>query len=132
MGEHQLGERRAALAQREHRAGVRDRGLDLLAVAHDARVPEQPLDVGGTERGNQLGIEAREGAAEGLSLAQDRQPRETRLESLEAHALVQAALVEHGAPPLLVVVALVQGVAIAETANSPGKGIAQGRPRAVR
>ena len=132
MGEHELGKRRAALAQCEHRAGVRNRGLDLLAVANDARVPEQPLDVGGPERGDQLGIEPREGAAESLALAQDRQPRETRLESLEAHTLVQAALVEHGTPPLLVVVALVQGVAIAETANSPGKGIAQGRPLAVR
>ena len=48
----------------------------------------------GPERGDQLGIEAREGAAESLALAQDRQPRETRLESLEAHTLVQAALVD--------------------------------------
>ena len=88
--------------------------------------------VGLAELGDELGIEAGEGRPERLALAQDRDPRETRLERLEADPLVQAALVDDRAPPLLVVVARVQRIARAEAAKSLRRGIAQGCPDAVR
>src|SRR5262249_33918810 len=42
---HERLEGRPYLAQRERGPGVRDRGLDLAAVADDAGVAEEPLDV---------------------------------------------------------------------------------------
>ena len=96
------------IAQRDRRARVGDRGLDLAAVPDDPGVGEQPLDVRLAELGDALGVEARERRAEVLALAQDRQPREPGLEALQAEALVQPALVHHRPAPLLVVVAVVR------------------------
>ena len=94
----ELLERRAGLAQRDGRARVRDRRLDLAAVADDRRVGEQPLDVALAEPGDRIRVEAGERGAEALALAQDRQPGQARLEALEAEALVDAALVVTGRP----------------------------------
>ena len=116
-------ERVARLAQRQRRAGICDRRLDLAAVAHDRVVEEQALDVVFRELRDHLGIEARERAPEGLALAQDRQPRQAGLEALEAEPLVDAALVAHRPAPLVVVVGGVERVAPAEAAN-----VAQLRP----
>jgi hypothetical protein len=41
-------------------AGVGDRRLDLGAVAHDAGVREQPVDLRGVEAGHDVGVEAGE------------------------------------------------------------------------
>jgi hypothetical protein len=73
-------------------------------MADDARVAEQPLDVTVAEACDRIGIEVRERVPEVLALAQDRQPRETGLEPLEAEPLVEAALVPHRPAPFLVVV----------------------------
>ena len=73
-------------------------------MANDARIREQPLDGPLIEARDAVRVEAGEGRAKGLTLAEDRQPREPRLEALEAEALVDAALVGHRAAPLLVVV----------------------------
>ena len=108
---HELVQRRARLAQREHAARVRDRRFDLAAVPHDARVAEQPLDATFGEARDRVGVEVRERAAEVLALAQDRQPREARLEPFEAEPLVEAALVRDRTAPLLVVVRDVERVA---------------------
>src|SRR5207248_8477461 len=89
---------------------VGDRGLDLAAVADDPGVGEQPLDVGLAKARDALGIEPSKPMAESLALAQDRDPRETRLEPLETEALVQPALVAHRASPLLVVVGDVERI----------------------
>src|SRR4051812_33145575 len=86
---------RHVVAERERRARVRDRGLDLAAVADDRRVAEETLHVALAEPRDALRIEAFEGGAEPVALAQDRDPRQTRLEPLEAEPLVEAALVEH-------------------------------------
>ena len=56
------------------------------------------------KRATASGSKPGERRAEALALAQDRDPREPGLESLEAEALVQAALVAHRPAPLLVVV----------------------------
>src|SRR5581483_12465011 len=96
---HELVQRCAGVAQCEDALRVRDRRLDLAAVADDACVAEQPLDVALAEARDLLRNEVRERRAERLALAQDRDPREAGLEALEAEALVQAALVAHGAAP---------------------------------
>jgi len=117
---HELGEVDAGLAQRDDGARVRDRRLDLGAVAHDARVGEQPRDVVVAEGGDARGVEVAEGGAERRPLAQDRQPGQARLERLEADPLEDAPLVADGDAPLLVVVAGVERVAVAEAAHGPG------------
>src|SRR5262249_12388312 len=103
--------RRPRVTQRERRPGVGDGGLDLAAVADDPGIAEQSLDVALVEASDALGIEAGKGAAERLALAENRDPGEPRLESLEAQALVETALVAHRPPPLLVVVGDVERVA---------------------
>ncbi len=83
----------------------------------DSLIGEQTFDVVFGEAGDPVGVEVLERDPEGVALAQDRQPREPRLESLEAEALVDAALVADRPPPLVVVVGGVEGVAPAEAAN---------------
>jgi hypothetical protein len=76
-------------------------------VAHDRGVCQQPGDVALAERGDPRGLEAFECGPEALALAQDRQPREARLEPFEAKPLVETALVADWTPPFLVVVGVV-------------------------
>ena len=57
MRPDELVQRLAGLAQRDRGAGVRDRRLDLAAVADDPRVTEQPLDVGLAERRHPIDLE---------------------------------------------------------------------------
>ena len=61
------------------------------------------------KRRHRLDLEAGEGAAEVLALAQDRQPREAGLEALQHQPLVEAAVVGDRPAPLLVVVGDVVG-----------------------
>jgi len=98
---------RRGLAQDHRRPGVRDRRLDLAAVADDRGVGQETLDVALAESGDPVGLEALEGGAEALTLAQDRQPGEAGLEAFEAEPLVEAALVAYRPAPLLVVVGVV-------------------------
>jgi hypothetical protein len=98
---------RLRLAQSDRGLGIRDRGLDLAAVTHDRGVCQEPGDVPLAERGDPDGLEAFECGPEALALAQDRQPREARLEPFEAQPLVETALIADGAPPFLVVVGVV-------------------------
>src|SRR3954453_3455969 len=107
---HELLERVALLPQRECAAGVRDRGLDLAAVAHDAGVVQEALDVALAETGDVLRVEAGEGRAEVVTLAQDRQPRQAGLEALEAQPLVEPALVRDRASPFVVVIRVVRRI----------------------
>src|SRR5919198_2680653 len=104
-------QRRACVAQLENAARIRNRGLDLAAMAHDPRVTEQALDVAIAETRHGVRVEARERAAKVLPLAEDGQPREARLEALEAETLVEPALVRHRTTPLFVVVGDVERVA---------------------
>src|SRR4051794_41036470 len=113
----ELVEGAAVAVQRDRRPRVGDRRLDLRAVADDARVVQQPLDVVVAEPRDRLGLEVRERGAKRLALAQDRQPGQAGLERLERHALEQAAFVGDRTAPLLVVIALVERVAVAEAAR---------------
>ena len=76
-------------------------------MTDDRGVGEQAFDVALAERGDAVGLEAFEGGAEALALAEDRQPGQTGLEALEAEPLIQAALVADRPDPLLVVVGVV-------------------------
>src|SRR4029079_2482496 len=84
--------------------------FDLAAVADDRRVAEKPLDVALPEAGDLVEVEAGEGAAERIALAQDREPGEPRLEPLERDLLEQPHVVGDGQPPLVVVVCAIGGV----------------------
>src|SRR5438128_3770416 len=104
MRPHELRQRRPGLPQRQRRARVRNRRLDLAAVPDDPRVAEQLLDLTRPEPSDRPGVEVREGDPEGRPLAQDREPGEPGLEALEAEPLVEPALVGDRPPPLAVVV----------------------------
>ena len=86
----------------------------------DPRVSQQPVDIGGIVAGDLRGIEAVEGASEVVALAQDRQPRQARLEALEAQLLEQPPIVVDRMAPLVVVVRAIQRVA----GRPPAAGLA--------
>src|SRR5579859_8045301 len=94
----------ARVAHREEGAGAADRRLDLGTRADDAGIAEQPHDVRLAEARHRLGIEAREGGAERLALAQHGDPGEPRLEAVEHQLLPQRAGVELGHTPFGVMV----------------------------
>src|SRR5947207_2659772 len=108
-GPDQIRERPAVRSELHRRTGVRDRRVDLRAVADDRRVRQQPLRVARAEAGHLLDLEAGERRPECLALAKDREPGQTRLEGLQAELLVETAVVANGPPPLVVVVGDVLG-----------------------
>ncbi len=123
----ELGERLPLLMHRGGGLGVVDRRLDLAAVADDAGVLQEPVDVALAEARDRLDVEVREGGPEVLALAQDREPGQPGLKALEHHALVQATVVGDRPPPFLVVVADVVRVcgsppAAAEPVVAAGEG----------
>src|SRR5690606_31526591 len=94
----------------EEAAGVRDRGLDLLPVADDAGIGEQPLDRAAVEARDARRVEIGERAPVAVALAENRPPREARLRGFEHEELEVLPVVVHRDAPLLVVVALVRGI----------------------
>ena len=56
-------------------------------MTHDRRIAEQPLDLALPVPCDHLGVEVRKGATKGLTLAEDREPRQAGLEPLEAELL---------------------------------------------
>src|SRR3989442_449270 len=103
----------------EDRAGIGDRRLDLRAVPHDARVPEELADPARPEAGDARGLEAVEGPAVRLTFLENRRPAEPRLGGLEDEELEEAQVVVDRHPPLLVVVAEHRRVAVRPRAPSP-------------
>src|SRR5262249_40931523 len=81
-----------------------DRALDLHAVAHDARILHQLLDLLRRVARDLLGLEAVEGAAEILALAQDGDPGPSGLEAVEDELLIERAVIVFGHAPFLVVI----------------------------
>jgi hypothetical protein len=73
---HEPGEGLAALGQLPRRLRVPDRGLDLRAVADDSVIRQQAGGVRLAEFGDGRDLESGEGCAEGIALAEDRQPGE--------------------------------------------------------
>jgi hypothetical protein len=98
---------------------VVDRRADLAAVADDARVGQEPVDVAVVEAGDHGEVEPGERGAERLALAQDRQPREAGLEPLQAHLLEQPMVVGEAEAPLGVVVGAVVSTRRPPTPHPP-------------
>ncbi len=119
-----------ALAQLEKGPRVADGGVDLGPVAHDAGIGQQSFPFPVAEARDGVRIEVCERAPVGVALAQDRQPGQPRLRSLEDQHLEQVALVARGHAPLVVVVGDVGGVA--ETPFTADARVGHGRPVRAR
>lgn len=74
MSAHQSLKCGFATALGDGRLSVRDRRLDLPAVADDARVREQAFDVAGPVAGDHIGVETGECDPEGVAASEDRPP----------------------------------------------------------
>ena len=108
----ELREPGARLAQIEPGAGVADRGTDLQAVAHDARVFKERVDLPLAVARDALRVEAVERLGVGLALLQDGVPAQSRLRALENQHLEEPAVVANRHAPLLVVVGDVERVVV--------------------
>ena len=112
----------AALLDDEPGARAGNRRLDLGAVAHDAGVEHQRLDLRLVEAGDHRRIEAREGLTEVLALAQDGDPGQPRLEAVENEFFEQRPVVEFRHAPFRVVVRDIEGIG----AGPPAAGLMVG------
>ena len=89
-----------------------DRAFDLHAVAHDAGVLHQLLDLLRRVARDLLRLEIVEGAAEIVALAQDRDPRQPGLEAVEHQLLEERAVVVFRHAPFVVVIGDVERVVL--------------------
>src|SRR6478735_855254 len=85
-------------------SGVVDRRFDLGPIADDGGVGHQSFDVLVTEGRDPIDHESVEGAAEGRTFAQDRQPAEPGLEGLQTQSLVERVVTVEDTAPFVVVV----------------------------
>lgn len=98
--------------------GVSDGRPDLHLVADDPGVRHQAGDILLAETRHRFRVETREGHPERLAFAQDHDPVQPRLETLQHQPLEQQRLLRvigEGASPLGVVVVLVQRIPRPET-----------------
>ena len=84
--------------------GIPDRAFDLQSIANDSGVLHQPLDAVRPITGDFARVESIEGFLIGVPLAQDRDPAQSRLRSLEDEHLEQPPIVVERDAPLMVVV----------------------------
>src|SRR6266567_537545 len=87
-----------------------DGGFDLGARAHDSRILQQPLDVRFSKFGYLRRIEVLECLAEGIALAEDDDPGQAGLKSLQHEHFPKGAAVVLRDAPLLIVVGTVERV----------------------
>ncbi len=102
-------------ARREHRA------LDLGAIAHDAGVAHQPFDFGRPVARDFLRHKAVEGAAEIFALAQDGDPRQAGLKTVEHELFVERAVVVFRHAPFLIVIGDVERIVLGPRATHQGR-----------
>src|SRR5713101_2983075 len=107
---HVAGEAATLALNDKEGAGIGDRGLDLGAIAYNAVVLHQALNICFRELRQLGGIEARKHSAVGLALSENGEPAQTRLRSLEDQKLEKPTIVVLGHTPLLIVVADVQRI----------------------
>ena len=79
-------------------------------MTDDARIGQEAPHRAAVEARHARGIEAAEGLPEVLALAQDGQPAQPGLESLEADLFEETTVVVDGKAPLLVVIADIERV----------------------
>src|SRR5258708_25368845 len=87
------GEGAVNLAQFDQAARIGDGGIVLQAVADDAGIGEQALDIASAEIGNARDVPTDEGRSKGGTLLQDGEPGEPRLIDLEHEALEEDAVI---------------------------------------
>ena len=116
------GQRALRVHELAARPSVVDHRLDLAAMADDARVREQALDVARAEPGDPVDVEVVEGGAEVLALGEDGPPAQARLEALQAELLEQTAVVADRKAPFGVVV----GEELRSRHPSSGSGLPSG------
>src|SRR5262245_24214287 len=104
-----------------------DRALDLHAVAHDAGILHQLLDLFRRVARDFRRLEAVEGAAEILALAQDGDPGEPGLEAVENELLVERAVVVFRHAPFLVVIGDVERILLRPGTAFEAVGVEEGR-----
>ena len=92
------GERAGFVDQLARPPGVVDGRDDLAAMADDAGVLQQPLDILLREAGDALEVETVEGLAEILPLPEDGQPGQSGLETFEADFFEQPMSSATGRP----------------------------------
>src|SRR5216683_4683422 len=107
---HVAGEAATLALNDKEGAGIGDRGLDLGAIAYNAVVLHQALNICFRELRQLGGIEARKHSAVGLALSENGEPAQTRLRSLEDQKLEKPTIVVLGHTPLLIVVADIQRI----------------------
>ncbi len=101
------------------RGGVSDRRVYLGPVSDDPGIGEESGSIGLAVAGDDLGVEAAEGSSEGLSLSQDRGPRQTGLEALQGEPLEELAVAGRRHAPLGVVIGEHQRVGAVVAAGPP-------------
>src|SRR5690349_11753032 len=107
----EVGGERAELANHFPRAPrVVARRLDLAAMAYDARIGHEALDVAAREARDALVLEVRKRPAKRVALAEDRAPGESRLETLQAELLEETPVIGDRESPFAVVIRGVQRI----------------------
>ena len=87
-------------------------------MTDDAWIPQQTLDTAARPSGDPVEIEIGEGVSKTLAFSKDREPAESRLESLETQLFEEALIVFDRKAPFGVVVGLIVGmVATPDTAS---------------
>src|SRR5580704_15234529 len=86
--------------------------FDLGAVAHDAGILHQPLDLGRSIARDFFRNKIVEGAAEVVALAQDGDPRQAGLESVEHEFFVERAVVVFRHAPLQVAIGDIERIVL--------------------
>ncbi len=104
------GKSGALVHDRQIRLGRTDGAFDLGAVADDAGILHQPLNLSRRVARDLLRLETVEGGAEIVALAQDSDPRQAGLEAVEDQLFEQRAVVPFGHAPFLVVIGDVERV----------------------
>ncbi len=106
----QFGEARAFFHDLEPGARREHRALDLGAVAHDAGVGHQALDLWLAVARDFFRRKTVEGAAEIFALAQDGDPRQSGLKAVEHELFVKRAVIIFRHAPFLVVIGEIERI----------------------
>src|SRR5690606_37475955 len=119
-----IGGERAEFALHLQRAGgIIDGGGDLAAMANDAGIAQQALDIGLAHGGDGGNVEAVEHRAETLALAQYGDPAQARLEAFKADLLEQPRIADDRPAPFMVVIMAVKRVVSGPGAARQGSGM---------
>src|SRR5262249_11178032 len=84
--------------------------VDLRAVANNALVLHQALDLLGRITSDLCGLEVAEGSTKVLALAQDGDPGQSGLETIEHELLVECTIIELRNAPFIVVIGYVERI----------------------